>query len=242
MFFQDLFNWYREKMEINNSIHKNEKDQFIKLFEQEKIDGIENRIIILDAFLHTEEHITLDKLDELPTDMGHTFEMVFIRNTLDLMCKYGFAHMVQFENRPALYEHRHLGQHHDHMVCTKCGKIIEFHNDKLELLQEQIASTKGFHMLQHKLELYGICSDCVDLRVKTMPLMMAKPGDRLIIRSFASGKNCMKHLQDMGLRVGDNIEILTSQGKGQFVIAADSKRFVLGYGMAQKIEVEIIEN
>ncbi len=230
------------KMETNNnSIHKSEKEQFIKLFKQEGIDGIDNRIIVLDAFLQTEEHITLNKLDEILNEKGYEFEIHFIKDTLDHMCKYGFAHMNKFENRPALYEHRHLGQHHDHMVCTKCGKIIEFHNDELESLQKQIASTKRFHLLQHKLEMYGICSECVDLRVQTMPLMMAKPGDKLIIRDFASGKNCVKHLKDMGLRIGDKIEILTSQGKGQFVIAADSKRFVLGYGIAQKISVEILE-
>jgi Fur family ferric uptake transcriptional regulator len=85
----------------------------------------------------------------------------FVIDTLKLLCRYGFAQQHTFDNGVYRYEHRHLGQHHDHMVCTKCKKILEFQNDQIENLQVSVAATHGFHMLQHKMEIYGICSDCL---------------------------------------------------------------------------------
>ena len=50
--------------------------------------------------------------------------------------------------------------HHDHLICTECGKIVEFENEKIEKQQEQIAKSHGFKLTDHILQLYGICSEC----------------------------------------------------------------------------------
>ena len=50
--------------------------------------------------------------------------------------------------------------HHDHMICTQCGKIIEFNHPLIEKLQEEVAANQGFRMTSHKLDLFGICKDC----------------------------------------------------------------------------------
>ena len=141
-------------------IHVQEKEQFKKLFEQEEIDRLEDRIKVLEAFLHTERHISQAELMKRIQENGYQLESEFVSNTLDLMCRFGFAQKHRFDNGIIRFEHHHIGQHHDHMICTKCKQIIEFSNDQLELLQLQVASTYGFHMLQHKMEIYGICSNC----------------------------------------------------------------------------------
>ena len=51
-------------------------------------------------------------------------------------------------------------EHHDHMVCTECGLIIEFENSQIETLQEQVAASHSFAVMDHRLELYGLCSKC----------------------------------------------------------------------------------
>jgi Fur family ferric uptake transcriptional regulator len=51
-------------------------------------------------------------------------------------------------------------EHHDHLTCTGCGKIVEFENKKIEKLQEQVAEYFGFVLTNHILELYGLCSSC----------------------------------------------------------------------------------
>jgi Fur family ferric uptake transcriptional regulator len=124
------------------------------------------------------------------------------------------------------------------MICTKCKKIFEFRNDQMEALQVNIAAAIGFHMLQHKMEIYGICAECLKDRALVMPLELARPGERLVIRQISGGAGARMRLLTMGLRIGDSIEVITNQKKGQVVIAADFKRYALGRGLAEKIMVE----
>lgn len=223
-------------------IHRQEKQQFKKLFKQEYIDDFEDRFNILEVFLQTEKHLTSNELIELLEKNGRNFKPDFIRDTLKLMVRFGFAKKNRFNNGPVRYEHMHLGQHHDHMICTKCRKIVEFSEDRLEDLQVQIAAAHGFHMLQHKMEIYGICSECLKNRIQIMPLVMARPGERLIIKDITGGSGARMRLLSMGLRLKDEIEIVTNPKQGQLVVAVDFKRFILGRGLAQKIMVQPAEN
>jgi Fur family ferric uptake transcriptional regulator len=219
-------------------IHLQEKEQFKKLFQQEDIDKLEDRMKVLEAFLQTERHVSEPELVKIIKKKGETLPREFVADTLNLMCRYGFAQKHTFENGIIRYEHRHLGQHHDHMICTKCKKIIEFENDRLEKIQAQIASTYGFHMLQHRLDIYGICKNCLKKRLDTIPLMAAKQGEQLVVKQFTGGAQSKMRLLSMGLRIGDRIDVITNLNKGQLVIALDFKRLVLGRGLAEKIMVQ----
>ncbi|HMA66783.1 MAG TPA: transcriptional repressor, partial [Desulfosalsimonadaceae bacterium] len=196
-------------------LHTHEKKQFEKLFQEENIDRFEDRFSVLDSFLGTEQHVTAAELLEQLKEAGVDLDREFIEDTLELMCHFGFAQKIRMENGQVRYEHRHLGQHHDHMICTKCGRIIEFHNEQLESLQTQVVAGYGFHMLQHQLNIYGICSDCMKSRGRQMPLIMAKPGEQLTIRDFVGGHHARMRLLSMGFRVGDTIEVISNQGTGQ---------------------------
>lgn len=223
-------------------LHNREKEQFKKLFKQDNIENFEDRFKILEVFLQTERHVTVSDLVQLLEDNGYQFSSDFVRDTLKLMCRFGFAHKNRFDNRHVRYEHRHLGQHHDHMICTKCKNIFEFEDEQLEKLQVQIAADYNFHMLQHKMEIYGICDKCLKDRVDLMPLVSAKQGERLEIKDFAGGSNARMRLLTMGLRIGDKIDVITNLGKGQLVVAVDYKRYGLGRGLAKKILVEPIKS
>ena len=219
-------------------VHVQEKQQFKDLFKQEHIDNFEDRFKVLEAFLQTEKHVTVNDLVELLKNSGWDLEPEFVRETLKLMCRFGFANKSRFDNGELRYEHRHLGQHHDHMICTKCRNILEFEDAQIEQLQIKIAAAHGFHMLQHKLEIYGICNNCLKERIKMMPLTQAKPGERLVIREIYGGAGVKMRLLTMGLRRDDKIEVITNNGQGQLAIAADLKRYVLGRGLAEKIMVK----
>ena len=220
--------------------HQHEKEQFKKLFENESIDHFDTRFKILEALLSTEDHVTASELGQLMEEGGNILEPEFIRDTLKLMCRFGFAQIRTFNNGKTRYEHRHLGQHHDHMICTKCGKIVEFQNDQIENLQAQVAASHGFHMLQHKMEIYGICSECLHERSQIISLVTAKQGEHLIIKEYSGGKTARMRLLSMGLRIGDEIEVITNLGQGQMVIASGFNRFVLGRGLAMKIMAQSI--
>lgn len=68
---------------------------------------------------------------------------------------------LNFSNGQAIYELSHPdSEHHDHLICTECGKIEEFHNEELEMLQLQITKAKQFRITTHTLNIYGICHQC----------------------------------------------------------------------------------
>jgi len=219
------------------NIHSQEKEQFKKLFKQRKIDRFEDSLKILDVFLETERHVTANELTQLLHENGYDFDPNFVRDTLKLMCRFGFAAKNRFENGEVRYEHLHLGHHHDHMICTKCKRIFEFEDEELESLQAQISKKHGFHMLQHRMEIYGICSNCIEDRIVDIPLTAAKSGEQMVIKSFSGGTGARVRLSTMGLRLGDEIEVVTNQGSGQVVVSVDGKRYALGRGLAKKVLV-----
>ena len=219
-------------------VHSREKEQFKQLFKQENIDEFEDRFNILEVFLQTERHLTISELVQLLDESGYTYEPDFVRETLKLICRFGFARKNRFYNGEVRYEHLHLGQHHDHMICTKCKHIYEFEDEQIENMQVQIAAAYNFHMLQHKMEIYGICSKCLKDHIQLMPLIHARQGEQLEIKEFTGGASARMRLLSMGLRIGDKIDIITNLNKGQMVVAVDYNRYVLGRGLAQKILVE----
>ncbi len=111
----------------------------------------------------------------------------------------------------------------------------------MEALQVRISRRYDFHILQHKMEFYGLCSQCLPKQTISIPLVMCKQGQRLIIREFTGGTATRLRMSTMGLRVGDEIEVITNSSKGQVVIAADRTRLALGRGLAEKIQVEAVQ-
>ncbi len=219
------------------TLHDREKEQFKKLLAQENIDRFDDRIKVVEAFLQIEGHLTAVDIQKQMESHGVALETDFVRDTLKLMCQFGFARRSRFGNGEVRYEHLHLGQHHDHMICTKCRRIYEFQSDRLETMLIQVAAARGFHLLQHRTELYGICAECLKERIDRMPLDMARPGERLTIIDFTGGTGARMRLMTMGLRVGDSIEVITNISEGQIAVSIGNRRLVLGRGLSQKIIV-----
>lgn len=118
------------------------------------------REIILDIFLSTHEHISVEelylKIKSSHPGIGHAT----VYRTLKLFTEAGLAHEIHLHDGQTRYEHVLRGEHHDHLICTRCNTIIEFENAAIEKLQEEVASRHGFTIQSHKLELYGYCSNC----------------------------------------------------------------------------------
>ena len=83
-----------------------------------------------------------------------------VYRTVRLLADAGLAHERRFEGGLSRYEHAPGGRHHDHLICTVCGTILEFENEQIEKLQQAVADRHRFQVTNHKLELYGICAAC----------------------------------------------------------------------------------
>lgn len=227
------------KMTGNNK--QFEKSNFRSLIEDDSVGRIEDRLNIIDTFLSTEEHVTLDEMMHMLRDRGYDYDAEFVRQCMNRWVEHGFAQKKIFDGQPPRYEHHHLGKHHDHIICTKCGKIIEFSNEDMERLQRLISGNYGFHMLQHKMEIYGICSDCLARRSPLLPLAMARDGETVTIKDIMGGSESRARLRAMGLSKGDSLQIINNNGVGRLIIGHGDTRLALGRGIAQKILVSLAE-
>jgi Fur family ferric uptake transcriptional regulator len=154
-----------------------------------------------------------------------------------MFCMFGFAQKRTFESRDPLYEHRHLGTHHDHFICIRCGEINEFANDELEKLQLAVARQHQFHPLQHRMEIYGLCSECMQQRDENLPLILAARGERVRIVKITGGRELRARLADMGLSEGICLEVISNMPSGPSIVALQGSRLAIAVGMAQQIIV-----
>jgi len=116
------------------------------------------RELILTAFLR-QEHITAEAMYHQLAKTDPHLGLATIYRTLNLFCDAGIAQARHFGSQTQYDNVAHKG-HHDHLICTGCGKIVEFENCEIEKLQEEVATRNGFTIQTHRLELYGLCSRC----------------------------------------------------------------------------------
>jgi len=116
---------------------------------------------ILEAVLSMPSHFEVDDLHlKMHEQYNNQVSRATIYRTLPLMVEAGLLREVLFVDKHAHYEHTSRHKHHEHLICLKCGKIIEFVNNQLEELLEDVARDHQFEVQGHKLELTGICKDC----------------------------------------------------------------------------------
>lgn len=105
-------------------------------------------------------HLSADDVaDRLRGENIHVGKATVYR-TLGLLVEVGLAAEHDFDEGFKRYETRIGPAHNDHLVCTSCGEVVEFHRDELDALQEQVARDRGFHVLTRQLKLYGLCARC----------------------------------------------------------------------------------
>jgi len=83
-----------------------------------------------------------------------------VYRTIEVLVNNNMIEKLDIGDGRARYEYNAKSMHHDHLVCTNCGKIIEFHNAEIEELQIKIAKGNKFKLLNHSHHLLGICEDC----------------------------------------------------------------------------------
>lgn len=159
-----------------------EREIFLEHIQKAGLRKTAQRDLILDIFLRTEEHLTSEDLywlvQKKDPNVGHTT----VYRTLKLLTEAGLAREVRFGDNKTYYEHHYNHEHHDHMICTECGRVIEFFSQDIESLQDQMADKFGFRLSHHSLRMWGVCSDCQN---KHMDLHTAPSGaqPRVKVRS-----------------------------------------------------------
>jgi Fur family ferric uptake transcriptional regulator len=124
--------------------------------EANRLNTTQQRELIVDHFLRSRDHVSIDELLSRVRKRNKRVGYATVYRTLRLLVASGLALQRQFGDGQARFEV--AGEHHDHLICTKCGLILEFEDDEIERLQERIAERLGgFKVVRHRHELYGLC-------------------------------------------------------------------------------------
>lgn len=119
------------------------------------------REVILETLYNSDEHLTPEGLHHLIQERHPELKtgIATVYRTLSLLEESNVVTSLSFGAQGKKYE---LGakEHHDHFICTNCGKITEFVDDEIEKRQHAIAKMLNFKMQDHSMQIYGICSDC----------------------------------------------------------------------------------
>ena len=138
--------------------HEIEHKALASYLEEHNLKSTKQREAILEVFLAATGHITSDDLFQQVRGVHPNIGYTTVYRTMKLLCDAGLAVERHFDDGITRYEIAH--EHHDHLVCTRCGKIIEFECRTIEETQNQIAARYGFRVLRHRHELYGHCEAC----------------------------------------------------------------------------------
>jgi Fur family transcriptional regulator, ferric uptake regulator len=115
---------------------------------------------IAETFLSMGGHVSIEELVARVRRIDPHISVATVYRTMKLLAECGLAVPRQFGGGQTRYEAAAGRAHHDHLICTSCGEIVEFSNEKIESLQALVARRHGFEVENHKLELYGRCARC----------------------------------------------------------------------------------
>lgn len=118
------------------------------------------RVTILELLQHSEKnHYSAEDVFTALRENGHDIGLATVYRVLSQFEQAGILVKHHFESGQAVFE-LDRGEHHDHLICMNCDKIVEFYDESLEASQKSIAESHGFELEEHDMVLYGICSDC----------------------------------------------------------------------------------
>jgi Fur family transcriptional regulator, ferric uptake regulator len=116
---------------------------------------------IFERAFATHEHFSAETLYEWMRDeSGPRVSRATVYRTLNLLQEGGFIDSFEAIAGQIVYEHVLGHRHHDHLICVECGRIEEFHDERIERLQDEIAAARGFDLVKHSHRLLGHCPAC----------------------------------------------------------------------------------
>lgn len=136
------------------------KHKFNDFLVTKRLKSTRQRELILEEFLRAGAHLSTEELYLRLRRKNPRIGYATVHRTLKLFAECGIAEQRHFGDGQARYEASGHDEHHDHLICVACGKIVEFEDPRIEKLQDEVAGEHGFSIERHRLELYGICSAC----------------------------------------------------------------------------------
>jgi Fur family transcriptional regulator, ferric uptake regulator len=145
------------------ALGREEKEVFAAYLVKNRLKRSEQREVILDVFLKSESHLSVDDLLRIVQKRRPDIGRTTVYRTLKLLASAGLASELALDGETR-FELEYKRAHHDHFICKSCGDIFEFSSPEIERIQEEIAAGIAFVIDGHRHHIFGFCRRCVAKR------------------------------------------------------------------------------
>lgn len=118
------------------------------------------RDVVLDRFLQTQRHVSVEELHELVCKEHPEIGYTTVYRTMKLIVSCGLAEKVDFDDGMKRYERKVGREYHAHFICTKCGNNFEMFDRNIQKLSARLSENSRFEPQKHRLEIFGLCKNC----------------------------------------------------------------------------------
>lgn len=136
-------------------------EKFRRYLTSEKLKLTRQRAAILDTIFATHGHFDADDLFFALRKNGKRISKATVYRTLELLIAAGLIRQVDLGKGHRAFEHVFGRSHHDHLICTSCGKVVEFDDPMIEELQNRVCRRFRFQPEAHSLRILGRCASCL---------------------------------------------------------------------------------
>lgn len=137
-----------------------ERRIFTEFLKTKNLKSTRERTALFDEIFSAHRHFDADDLVLRLKGHGKKVSRATVYRTLELLFECGLVGRVRLNEEKYRYERLRKGEHHDHLVCTSCGKIVEFTEARIEALQDDICRHHDFVATSHSHQIWGLCGPC----------------------------------------------------------------------------------
>ncbi len=139
---------------------------FVRLFgrylREQGLPVTHQREAVATVVFGSDEHLSVDDLERVLRSGGHRIGKATIYRALDLLVRSKLVAELDFGEGFKRYEHRLSAEPiHEHLICLNCNAVIEFQSAEVNRIEAMVSARHGFRPTRHKLEIYGLCSECI---------------------------------------------------------------------------------
>lgn len=135
-------------------------ERFVGYLREHNLPVTAQRLAIADVLLTSERHLSAEEVAQEVSARGRAVGTATVYRTIDTLLESGLVVERDFGEGFRRFEPARDIPHHEHLVCTQCGRVEEFRDERLEHMTTIVAESRGFMRQRHRLVIHGVCKDC----------------------------------------------------------------------------------
>jgi Fur family ferric uptake transcriptional regulator len=135
-------------------------ERFRRFLRDHRLPITRQRDLVAQTVLLAEDHLSVEGIRRRLREKGESVGTATVYRTLDVLLESGLVRAHDFGEGFKRYEPMPAQAHHEHLICERCGRVVEFQNERLERMLPVIADEHAFQHDRHRVEIYGVCREC----------------------------------------------------------------------------------